>query len=183
MSKNAAMQYCLVSSAFLKLLYILWTCSIDECCFLNPNWWSGINFCELRIGFNLDKNSFSSILESTAKRLIGLYDVTCCNGLPWFGITCISATFYYLGNEFILKMEFFSFFTPIGSIGPQEVSSIGYDSVLFILSHPMWCWHLLTRSALTFSRFVWVGRVLCHSSAIWWFPERLASPAPLYALD
>ena len=60
-----------------------------------------------------------------------------------------------------LTQYFFSFFTPLGSIGPQQGSSIGYDSMLFFLRGPMWCWYLLTSSALTFSRFAWVGRVLC----------------------
>ena len=57
---------------------------------------------------------------------------------------------------------FFFLFSPLGSIGPQQGSCIEYDSVLIFLRRPLWCWHLLTRSALTFFRLAWVVRVLWH---------------------
>ena len=72
--------------------------------------------------------------------------------LPNFSYCWVSYLFFFI---------FFSFFTPLGSIGPQQGSSIGYDSVLFFLRRPMFSWNLLTRSALTFSRFASVGHVLC----------------------
>ena len=57
------------------------------------------------------------------------------------------------------------FFTPLGSIGLQQGSSTEYDSVLFFLHRSRWCWRLLTHSALTFSRFAWIGRFLCFFAA------------------
>ena len=72
MSIKRAVQYCLFSSASIISLISLYICSIMECLFLNPNWWSGINFSFFIIGFMRSYIIFSSILENRESSDIGL---------------------------------------------------------------------------------------------------------------
>jgi len=51
-SINTAEQYLLPSKSFMILSTTLWICSIVACCFLKPNWWSGIRLFARSIGVN-----------------------------------------------------------------------------------------------------------------------------------
>ena len=83
MKKNV--QYCFFSIASQISLTNLCICSIMECLFLNPNWWSGINFSFSIVGFRRPYIIFSSIWENTGSSDIGLQDSVGCGSLPGLG--------------------------------------------------------------------------------------------------
>ena len=66
MSIKRAVQYCLFSSAIIISLISLCICSIVKCLFLNPNWYSGIDFFISIIVIIRSYIIFFSILENTA---------------------------------------------------------------------------------------------------------------------
>jgi hypothetical protein len=66
-----------------------------ECFCRNPNWWPGRIRFSTSIGRNLLSIAFSKILPSIGSRLIGLYELASCSGLPGFGIIMICATFHW----------------------------------------------------------------------------------------
>ena len=104
MSIKRAVQYCLFSSASIISLMSLCICSIVECLFLNPNWWSGINFFFSIVRFMRSYIIFSSILENTGSSDIGLQDAVWCGSLPGLGSIMICASFHSLGKYWILSI-------------------------------------------------------------------------------
>jgi hypothetical protein len=98
MSRNAAEQYWLLSSASFKTRMMRWVFSIVECLGRNPNWWLGMRLaCSTSEGRRLRRN-FSKNLAAMGKRLMGLYEDSWWGGLPSFGMSMIWATFHWEGK-------------------------------------------------------------------------------------
>lgn len=68
------------------------------CPCLNRNWWSGMILFSSRMGSSLFRNSFSSILDRMASRLIGLYEPSSASGLPGLCMRITSAHFHWEGK-------------------------------------------------------------------------------------
>lgn len=96
-SRNAAEQYFLVSSASLITAVIRWTCSMVECCSLNPYCSSGINRRSSSKGFSCARKSFSNSLEIIGSRKIGRYDAGRSGDFSGLRTSMTSAFFHSLG--------------------------------------------------------------------------------------
>ena len=85
----------------------LCTCCTVPCFGRNPNWCEGMALFAANIGVSLFSINFSKILDSSGRRLMGLYDVTSVGFLPGFGIMNICPIFQWHGKYSCLKIALY----------------------------------------------------------------------------
>ena len=82
----------------LILLSTLWHCCIVEWLFRNPNWFVGRRPSMCIVASSLRSRSRSNTLDSTGKRLIGLYELASVGGFPVLAIIVICEYLHWTGK-------------------------------------------------------------------------------------